>query len=243
MRIEERADFLGEYIKNASTGKYGIAAFQRPFVWTKNDVEQFLASVCDQIPIGGFLLWTLDDEQHAGILSKGRIGPVVHDASTRTMVLDGQNRLSSIIWAARLDEAPSQPAYPYSKQELAVWFSGETLVADIEEKRIHFVPDAAARSPKRFPLGRIMAGTMLQLVRSLDVFAEMETAGIVDSDLNWFLDTIPGHFRSKRTTVTEISHASKEEAFDIFMRVCRTGQPMSDEDFDAARRWMAGEQV
>lgn len=241
MRVEERHEFLGRYIRGAAQGEFGIAGFQRQFVWTKTDVEKFLASVSDQIPVGGFLLWTLDKEQQQGaLLSKGRIGPIVHDASTKTMVLDGQNRLSTILWAARIAEAPEAPSYPYSKREQEVWFSGETLVADVEEKRMHFVPDAAARSPKRFPLGRIMAGTLLQLDRSLTIFSEMTAAGISDSDLKWFFDDVPDFFRTKKTTVTEISYASKEEAFDIFLRVCRTGQPITDEDFATAKSWMLG---
>jgi hypothetical protein len=157
------------------------------------------------------------------------------------LILDGQNRLSSILWAARAMEAPKRPEYAYSIQEMNAWCSGQTLVADSLERRLHFVPTPEARSSTRFPLGRIMAGTMLQLVRSVDVYAEMESAGIPDSDLNWFLDDVPDFFRRKKTTVTEISDATADEAFDVFLRVCRTGQPVTDEDISAAHRWMTGQ--
>jgi Uncharacterized conserved protein len=242
MRIEERHDFLGYYVRNASQGHFGIAGFQRQYAWTQLDIEKFLESVCDQLPIGGFLLWTLDKDQVGDrCLSKGRIGPIQHDPNTRTLILDGQNRLSSILWAARKAEAPETPDYPYSPAEVQTWFSGQTLVADSAEKRLHFVPDSAAYSSTRFPLGKIMAATLLQLTRSTDLFAEMQEVGIPDSDLNWFFDDIPDYFRSKKTTITEISYATPEEAFDVFLRVCRTGQPVTDEDIEAAKRWMFGE--
>jgi hypothetical protein len=40
--------------------------------------------------------------------------------------------------------------------------------------------------------------------------------------------------------VTEISHAAPDEAFNVFLRVCRSGQPVTDEDIAAARKWMLG---
>lgn len=241
MRIDERHEFLGQYIKSAARGEFGIAGFQRQYAWTTIDIEKFLESVCDQLPVGGFLLWTLNKEQMGDKrLSKGRVGPIVHNADTRTLILDGQNRLSSILWAARFTEAPENPEYAYSIAELNAWRSGQTLVADSAERRMHFVPTREARSSTRFPLGRIMAGTMLQLVRTIDMFEEMQAAGIPDSDLNWFLDDVPNYFRAKKTTVTEISDATPEEAFDVFLRICRTGQPVTDEDISAAHRWMTG---
>lgn len=239
MRIEERHDFLDYYVRSAAVGRFGIAGFQREFAWTKSDIEKFLESVCDPLPIGGFLLWSLTDEQVGQArLSKGRIGPVEHEAGTQTLILDGQNRLSTIVWAARDAEAPLNPAHPYSDAEIETWRSGMTLVADSEEKRMHFVPEAAARSATRFPLGRIMAGSLLNLVSMLDVFKEMQQVGIPESDLNWFFDEIPYFFRAKKTTVTEISNATPEQALDVFLRVCRTGQPITDEDIERAKKWM-----
>jgi hypothetical protein len=238
MRVEERHEFLGQYIKNAGNGQFGIAAFQRPFVWDKTDIEKFLQSIMDGIPIGGFLLWTLEKDQDADVLSKGRVGPITHDSATRTMILDGQNRLASIIWAARASEASVAPAYPYSAKELEVFFSGETLVADIEEKRMHFVPDSAAYSSTRYPLGEILAAQIMRRVRPTDVYQKMMNLGISDEDLNWFHDDIPHAFLTKKTVVTEIRDATAEEAFDIFMRICKTGQPMTNLDFEAAWAWM-----
>jgi hypothetical protein len=41
---------------------------------------------------------------------------------------------------------------------------------------------------------------------------------------------------SIKTVVTEILDATAEEAFDIFMRICKTGQPMTDHDFRSCPR-------
>ena len=237
MRINQSHDFLSSYVHGVISGDIGIAAFQRPFRWTRHDVEQFMQSVTDALPIGSFLLWSLTEEQrNSGLLSKGRVGPVEHGTEVRTLLLDGQNRLSSLIWAARITEAPADPAYPYSEEERQVWLSGWTLVADIEERRMHFVRNASARSSKRYPLGVLLSS--LRARRALEVMADMTACGIADSDLNWFLDTVPNFFRTKKTVIAEISNATADEAWNAYMRICRTGQPISDDDMDIARAWM-----
>ncbi len=238
MRVEQRHEFLGSYIKQAAAGEFGIAAFQRPFVWTKFDVEKYLESIYDGFPIGDFLIWTLNRDQESSLLSKGRIGPVVHDAATKTMILDGQNRLASIVWAARVGEAPVTPDHPYSAKEREVFLSGETLVADFEEKRMHFVPTEAAYSNTRLPLGELLATSLLQQVRSTVVFQKMEDLGVPEASWNWFMDDIPHLFRAKRTVVAEIQDATAEEAYEVFLRICKTGQPITDADLEAARAWM-----
>jgi hypothetical protein len=244
MRIPERHDFLGDYVRRAAKGEFGVAGFQRPFRWTKHDVEAFLSSVMDEFPIGSFLTWRLTPEQRsAGPLSKGRIGPIVHDRSVGTLVLDGQNRLSTIVWAARLPEAPVDPETPYSKEEIEVWLGDEVLVADVEERRMHFVPSAASKSPKRYPLGEVMAAVHLNIVRPMSLLSNMEAVGISDSDLNWFFDEIPQFFRAKKTVVAEICDATVEEAFEAFLRICKTGVAISDKDIEAARKWMVPAEV
>lgn len=240
MRSDERHHFLGDHIRRVGRGEIGIAAFQRPFRWTKRDVEAFLLSVTDDVPIGSLLTWVLTDEQrNSGLLSKGRVGPVIHDSAVKTLVLDGQNRLSTVIWAARRPEAPADPSCPYSPEEVEAWLGDDVLVADLEERRMRFVPSSAARGPKRFPLGEIMAATLLNLTRPLDMLAATEAVGISDGDFNWFFDDIPSFFRTKKVVVSELSHATADEAFEVFLRVCRTGQPITDEDVAAARGWIA----
>jgi hypothetical protein len=239
MRIPERHEFLGDYVRRAAKGEFGVAGFQRPFRWNKRDVEAFLGSVMDEIPIGSFLTWRLTSEQRAaGRLSKGRIGPVVHDPSAEILVLDGQNRLSTIVWAARRPEAPLDPECRYSAEEIEVWLGDEVLVADVEERRMHFVPSVAAKSSKRYPLGEVMAAAHLGIARPLDLLSGMEAAGISDGDFNWFFDELPHFFRAKKTVVAEICDATAEEAFDVFLRICKTGVAISDEDVEEARKWM-----
>ncbi len=237
MRIEEKHAFLGDFIAGAARGEYGIAAFQRPFVWTKQDVEDFMESISKGYPIGSMFLWNVSSLD-SSLISKGRIGPVEHAHNVSNLILDGQNRLSSLVWAARSDVAPLNPAFPYSSQELNVFRSGEILVADAEEERIHFVPASASYETRRMPLARVLAygfGTIVGGTRLL--YDEIDQHGIRDSDLGWLLDKVPHWFREKKLVVTSMSNASPEEAMTAFLRICKAGQPISEDDYQKALEW------
>ena len=239
MKIHERHEFLGQYIKTAAQGDFGIAAFQRPFVWERKDVEDFMLSIQRGFPVGSFLLWTPDRRAGVKPPSKGRIGPVEHGIDTETVILDGQNRLTALVWAARVDEAPTNPRYPYSKQELAVFLSGDTLVLDAEEKRIHFVPTADAWGRNRMPLGQALSYGVMALQSSRSLFKTMDDKGVRDEHIRWMLDEVPRLFQTKRTVVTEIADATTEEALEAFLVIAKAGQPISQDDYARAVQWIA----
>jgi hypothetical protein len=238
MKIFERHDFLGEYIKNATSAAFGIAAFQRPFVWKQDDVERFMRSIQKGLPVGSFLLWTPDPEDGSFPPSKGRIGPVEHGVETKTLILDGQNRLSSLVWAARRSEAPFDPAYSYSTDEIDVFMTGQTLVADAEEQRIHFVPDEAAWGRSRMPLGVILGFSVMARQSSRLLFKQIDDHGVAEENIKWLLDIVPSWFQTKKVVVTELFHASPEEAIEAFLAVARAGQPITKEDYDRAVQWI-----
>lgn len=238
MKINEQHEFLGHYIKNAAHGTFGIAAFQRPFVWGKKDVEDFMLSIQKGFPVGSFLLWTPDARGNVTPPSKGRIGPVEHGVDTKTVILDGQNRLSTLVWAARAAEAPANPSYPYSKQEVAVFLSGETLVIDAAEKRIHFVPDADAWGRSRMPLGEALSYAVMSLQSSRTLFQRLDEKGVGEEYINWMLDDVPHWFQAKRTVVTEIAQATIAEALEAFLVIAKAGQPISEDDYTRAVEWI-----
>lgn len=232
MRIEEKHAFLGDFIKGVASGQYGIAAFQRPFVWTKEDVEDFMASIQKGYPIGSFFMWT--PTSSSDFNSRGRIGPIEQHNQADTLILDGQNRLTTLAWAARSSIAPANPAAPYSPKEKAVFLSGEVLVADAEEQRLHFVPSEASWEKRRMPLSQVLA---YGFGRSREVFDAIKDHGVQDSDLNWLLDRVPSWFLHKKLVVTEMMNATPEEAISAFLSICKAGQPITEIDYQNALEW------
>jgi biotin synthase-related radical SAM superfamily protein len=58
-------------------------------------------------------------------------------------------------------------------------------------------------------------------------------------DMIKFHDKCADAFRDARTAITIIENATPDEARSAFLRICRVGVQMSQEDFDKAVNWSA----
>lgn len=235
MRVEQTSSFLLDIVRGAGQGRYGLAPFQRQYVWDREDVEKLLKSLVREWPIGSFTLWTPPSADRELYPTKGRLGPIEHDESVSTLILDGQNRISTLIYASLVQTAPAAPAHPYSPEEIAVWFGDEVLVADYETKSITFMHPDEAWSATRVPFGNLMDCTVLRRARPTDLWEKAISGyGMQDDALNWLLDELPGRVREARVPITNLRDATLEEARDCYMTICRAGQPITDHEFDFA---------
>nr|WP_250807073.1 DUF262 domain-containing protein [Neorhizobium tomejilense] len=234
MRVEQSSNFLLDIVRSAAEGDFGLAPFQRQYAWTKDDVEKLLKSLVRKWPIGSFTLWTPPSADRELYPTKGRLGPLEHDESVRVLILDGQNRLASLIYASLVQSAPTSPAHPYSDEEIDVWFGEEILVADFATKSITFMHPSEAWTATRIPFGDIMDSTVFDRRRSMEVWQRAMDNGMTDEALDWLLDTLPNRIRETRVTTTNLLDATLEEARECYMTVCRAGQAITDEEFDRA---------
>jgi hypothetical protein len=234
MRVETSSTFLIDMVRKAASGSLGLAPFQRQYVWTKDDVEQLMKSMINKWPLGSFTLWTPGQAHIGQFPTKGRLGPVEHPEDVETLVLDGQNRLSSLIYASLLSSATPNPTHPYSEQELDVWFGGEILVADAETKSVAFRTPDQAFSPTAAPFGLILDAFVFGRGRQFELLNLVERSGMTDAHMDWLMNDIPNTVREARITVADLRDATLEEARDCYMTICRSGQPISDAEFDMA---------
>ncbi len=232
MRVEQTSSFLLDIVSRCSKGEYGLAPFQREYAWNRNDVESLLKSLMKKWPVGSFTMWT--PTEPGMYPTKGRLGPLEHPENVNELILDGQNRLASLIYASLLQTAPAHPEHPYSEREIEVWFGDEILVADFETKSISFMSPEAAWTNTRAPFGEIMDAAVFRRKRQIDVFNRMLDMGMSDESFNWLVDTVPNRVREARVTVTRLLDATLEEARECYMTICRAGQAISDEEFDRA---------
>lgn len=239
MRIQQNgATFLLELIRRVSTGQLAPAAFQRPYVWGRDDVMALCTSILEGFPIGGFLTWM--PYQHADLtkLSRNRLGPILLDAGTRApaLLLDGQNRLATLAWMLRDITAPLPD--DLSESERATWACGEELVVDLAARELRFVRHEDADLGFTLPMASLFdsrIATTLMLKRwsqEWSAFSEEER----NAGLKWH-DTCTNAFRNARITETVLENATPAEARKAFLHICRVGVPMSQEDFDAAIGW------
>ncbi|MBY3151398.1 DUF262 domain-containing protein [Rhizobium laguerreae] len=234
MRVEQSSNFLIDLVRDAALGNLGLAPFQRQYVWTKEDVEKLMKSMLNKWPIGSITTWTPSGDDRGQFPTKGRLGPVEHPEDVEMLVLDGQNRLASLIYASLLHQAPADPAHPYSDREIDVWFGDKILVADYATKSVAFRPRDQAWSATSAPFGELMDAFVFSRARQFEVLTTAERHGMGDVAMQWLMNNVPGFVRSARITTTNLRDATLEEARECYMTICRAGQPISDEEFDMA---------
>jgi hypothetical protein len=244
MRVEQRGIFLGQIAKSAGRGEYGLAPFQRQYEWDRDDVESLFKSILKGWPLGTFMSWTPNPADPVQVPHKGRFGPLAQESKPTTLILDGQNRLTSLIWATHIDSAPTPQeaaalGHPYSEQEIDVWFSGLALTVDAESKSVHFVPDDEVWSPSRVPFGRLMDAEIIMSEPGAKrrFYSDLTTNGVAEEHIGWLLDTMPQTIREARSVCTDMLYASFDEAKECFLTICKAGKPISAAEFDRAFEW------
>lgn len=248
MRIQQRTSFLQDLLADVSTGKILPAAMQRPYVWLKDDVEALCDSIMSRFPIGSFLLWAPGNKADLSRISKSRLGPTQKacpnvEGHPYQLLLDGQNRLATLAWMLQDTFDLALPGA--SAAERTTWLGKERLVLDFATRSVKFVPVAEADTGLRLPAWTMLGSTSnglysnaMKLLRLksrgawLDEFGEQP----VEEFLR-FWDHACHQFREARIVQTVIEEATAEQARHAFLRICRVGVPMSQEDFDHAMAW------
>jgi len=94
-------------LKQAKTGKLQLPDFQRDWVWDDERIRSLLASVSVSFPIGAVMLLAVGNEsmRFKPCALAGCNG--LEGVTPETLVLDGQQRLTSLFWAL-MGETPVQ---------------------------------------------------------------------------------------------------------------------------------------
>lgn len=226
-RITQETGFLSDLLAQVRAGRLVPAAFQRPYRWAVDDVEDLWASIADQCPVGLFLIWRPPAALPIERLARTRLGPIAVDLGGRPgLILDGQNRLATYAWSMLRPDDPRPDPDAVSPEERAAWYGDRVLTADSRERRVGFVARAEAEGLHHYPPG--IVGDIPLLNRTLRARIAAGAA-LDDPGIDW-LDGLGEKLRTTRTVVTTLEEATPEEAFRHFRRINRAGVPMSDAD-------------
>ncbi len=100
---------IGELLADVNA-RYFLPAIQRPYVWSADQVITLIDSLMQGYPISSFMFWTVDDELKRELkiynfIENWKAGMQNPAASTDgrdiTLVLDGQQRITSLLIALR----------------------------------------------------------------------------------------------------------------------------------------------
>lgn len=94
---------LVDLLKRAKEGRLRVPKFQREYVWRRTDIVDLFDSIARQYPIGTLFLWGSQSMPS----SRDKIGPLTLPkySGETWMVLDGQQRLTTLVGTLLADEA------------------------------------------------------------------------------------------------------------------------------------------
>lgn len=116
INIKSEREFFREVFDKIVKGEYAIPIFQRDFVWSTKQVEEFFDSIWRGYPIGSILLWQPDTDMPV----KDILTDEINDAEIRPsyFVLDGRQRLSAFFGC--VSDCPNK------RKEYDLYFNIET---------------------------------------------------------------------------------------------------------------------
>ena len=82
---------LSTLLEEIDRGEIALPDIQRPFVWKPAKVRDLFDSMYRGFPVGNLLFWATGAE-----LGARRIGTHAHEVAPRLMIVDGQQRLTSL---------------------------------------------------------------------------------------------------------------------------------------------------
>lgn len=237
MRISQNTGFLVDILREAGQGKLVPAAFQRPYVWSRDDVIAFWKSLLRRWPTGSMLIWEPDSSVDMSRVGRTRLGPIESEGKATGLILDGQNRLASFAWSLRQPDDPMPDTKELSVCEMSTWGGGDLLVLDPNLKGVRFVsPEELYGDQFLLPAGFILDYAKFWPFLRTRMTEGGFTEAVTDAAINFFEEASAALREARCATVT-LERASRDEAREAFLHIAKAGVPMSEQDFDAALAW------
>jgi len=233
-------------VQDAFRGKVVLPEFQRSFVWSRENIEELLVSILQGYFIGTFLI--LDTPPERALfpfrtvegLEKINSQATPHDHATIRLVLDGQQRLTSLFYVLCEPEIPlrnSQNPYQFFlRLDLILDGNPDDAVYGVslaDRRRLSEMERMVEKGEAiRFSLFRDSSRFYNWLYQEQRALRESEKE-IVEGFYQRFANFL--------VPVVSISpEAGKENIVNIFERINRTGVSLSLFDLAAARLYLKG---
>lgn len=224
--VRPEVDLVDDLFDEIDAGQIRVPRFQRPFVWKPQDMLALFDSIYRGYPIGNLLLWNTD----ITVDTLDTIGPLkVPDAQERapvTLVLDGQQRLSTLYGALRnavLTELQSPENWRW-----AIFF-------DLRRREFVHLPSQNPE-PHHLP--------MRSILRTIDFLAySRRVQELVSGEAESLIveaERIVQKVKSYKFAITRIQGGSLTEAVEIFSRLNTTGRPMTPDEMLSALTYRQG---
>lgn len=203
-------------------GDFRIPKFQRPYVWSAEDMILLFDSISKGYPIGSMLIW---ETEQKGISSLDSIGPIPLPSSKKAVVsyvIDGHQRLGTLLGILKLPEN-------HTRSEWQWW-----IAYDLEQEAfIHLKKDDMVIPLHLLPLRSLLrTGDFARRARDIatsPLFDEEKITLLLDR-----ADYIQRSIREYRIPLTVMKHGTLDDAVNIFARVNQRGRDMTPDQMVSA---------
>lgn len=212
---------LDSLIKYISLGEIGLPDIQRPFVWKNPKVRDLFDSMYKGYPVGYLLFW-----QNAQVDSTRTIGTDNKQKTARLVIVDGQQRLTSLY--AVIKNIPVIREN-FENEHIQISFN------PLEEK--FEVADAAIRRDKAFISDiSILWNTDAKITKIIREYLDnlrtsREISDIEESNIEDRILKLQGLLSFPFTALELASDIGEEAVSDVFVRINGTGTPLNQADF------------
>ncbi len=212
---------LSTLLGEIDRGEIALPDIQRPFVWKPAKVRDLFDSMYRGFPVGHLLFWATGVEVDAR-----RIGTHAHEAAPRLMIVDGQQRLTSL-YAVLTGKEVLRDDYTSSRIRIAFRpRDGRFEVADA----------AVAKNPEFIRDISILwdGGSQIKKVREFLKRLEASKGELTEHQREDLEEAISRlyNLRFYPFKVLELgSNVDEEQVADVFVRINSEGVQLSQADF------------
>ncbi len=212
---------LSTLLDQIDRGEIALPNIQRPFVWKPTKVRDLFDSMYRGFPVGNLLLWATGAEMGAR-----QIGTHAHEVAPRLMIVDGQQRLTSLYSVLTGKEVLRED---YTSSRIRIAFrprNGSFEVADAAVvKNPEFIPDISILWD---------GGSRLKRVREFLERLEAGKGMLMEHQRNDLEEAIDRLYdlRNYPFKVLELeSNVDEEQVADVFVRINSKGTRLGQSDF------------
>lgn len=211
---------LNALVKFIEMGDIGLPDIQRPFVWKNAKVRDLFDSMYKGYPVGYLLLW------QNGLAANRTIGTETKQTSPRLVIVDGQQRLTSLYAVIRGVPVVREN---YESEPICIAFNPLEERFEVTDAAIRrnkaFIPDISCVWQSDTNIFKVATNYLEGLRSSRDVSDE-ETEKIQNG-----ITKLQSLLTFPFTALELAADISEEDVSDVFVRINSKGTPLNQADF------------
>ncbi|MEZ9072197.1 DUF262 domain-containing protein [Vibrio splendidus] len=209
--VEPRVYFIDDIMVMMSKGRLLMPDFQRKYVWSKEKITELFDSIYKGFPIGSVLLWSPEENIEINCLEYLGNQKIAR-SDDAFYIIDGQQRLTTFFMCLFSHE-------PNEDTKWNVYFDLKS------EKFVHLKSNKSDIKPYYLEIRKIKS-TSLFMQECLRIKSETN-----DDDLINRAQTLVDRIYKFRLAAIDLRGGEIEQAIEIFTRLNREGQKVSEWDY------------